>query len=90
MLEALDGFWGHVNGRSRFGERESEQLEFLTSHHPTLLLVHDQAKRVGQETCDRCHNPLGTTLRFREDRTVIRVPHERQTTPFQLLVQVIQ
>ena len=47
VLEPLDGFRGHVDGRSRFAERESEELEFLARHHPALLLVHDQVKLVG-------------------------------------------
>ena len=90
MLEPLDGFRCHVNGRSRFAERESKKLEFLASHHSTLLLVHDQVKLVGKVPRDRRHDPLGTTLRLGEDREVIGVSHEVQAPPLELFVQIIQ
>ena len=90
MLETLDGFVRHVDRGSRFTECESKELEFLARHDPTLLLVYDQAKFVSKKTRYRSHDPIGSTLRFREDREVIGVAHKRKAASFQLLVQIVE
>ena len=69
VLELADGLRRYVDRRTRFHEREAEELELLARHHAALLLVHHQAKRVGQVAGNRCHDPLGSSWRLRKDRT---------------------
>ena len=58
--------------------------------HAALLLVNHQLQTLREVTLYRRENSFGTADAFDENKEVIGVTHEPQSTAFQFLIQVVE
>src|SRR3989337_2863858 len=70
--------------------RIPEELAVPRTIHRTLVPIDLQTKPLLQVPGDRLHHPFPGRLRLHVDVTVVGIPAEAVTPPFQLLVQIVQ
>ena len=90
VLEFLSRLRRDLNRPFDAREREPEVLELGAGNDAALGRIDHQTQFFGEIPRDRFHDPLGGTFGLREDRKIVCIPHKRQTTLLQFLVQIIQ